>query len=198
MGVIMITKEKNKRNISIKKEYFYKYSSAKDIFDNSKSLLKNQKNFIKISSIPELEHLDLKNMKIEELKKLAYNIFHKYHLTTSFLNDNKEIIVSKSGINESIQKIYVSKLQRDLLKEHLTIFSKLGIIIENAILVNQILERKNRVGILHWNYYIIPVMINSKIFILEFEVRSMMDGENHYRIQRMELKKQATPGGSVK
>lgn len=127
-------------------------------------------------------------MKIEELKKLAYNIFHKYHLTTSFLNDNKEIIVSKSGINESIQKIYVSKLQRDLLKEHLTIFSKLGIIIENAILVNQILERKNRVGILHWNYYIIPVMINSKIFILEFEVRSIDNGCNQYRIQRLELK----------
>lgn len=71
--------------------------------------------------------------------------------------------------------------------EHLIIFSKLGMIIERAILVNQIYERKNRRNILYWNYYFDNIYINDKKYIVEFEIRSIDIGLNQYRIQRLEI-----------
>lgn len=149
--------------------------------------MKYKRKTIKSFEIEDIKNIDLENLKIAQAKILANNIFNKYHNKNYFFNNCNRIMVSKSGINESMEKIYNNRIQRDYITEHLIIFSKLGEIIENAILINQIYERKNRKYTLYWNYYLANIYINKSCFIMEFEVRSMHDGENHYRLQRLEL-----------
>ena len=117
---------------------------------------------------------------------MAYSIFKKYNSKSIFENDGNKITVSKSGINESIEKIFNNKIQRNLLKEHLQVFSDLGDIIEHATLVNQTKEAKNRSNINSWNYYFDGLNINNELYHLEFDVRSLDTGENQYRVQRLE------------
>lgn len=183
----MITKEKNKGNIPIDNKLLNKYRTARAIFDDVKNVINYSFKEIRIHDIIDIEKLDLCNLKISDAKLLANNIFNKYHINNNFLNNGNKIIVSKSGIDESMEKIYNNRIQRDFMVEHLIIFSKLGIIIESAKLVNQVYEKKYRKYTLFWNYYLNNVYINNKLYIIEFEVRSMHDGENHYRLQRLEL-----------
>ena len=119
---------------------------------------------------------------------MSHNIFKRYHKYNYFLNNGNNIIVSKSGIDESIQKIYGSKNQRKNLIEYFKVFSSLGIIIEHATLVNQIKECKDRKNIIFWNYYFTKIIIDEKIYILEFDVRSMDSGENQFRVCRIQKK----------
>lgn len=58
------------------------------------------------------------------------------------------------------------------------------------------MKEKNRIGILYWNYYLDNLYINNRLFIIEFEVRTLDNGQNQYRIQRIEIskKKQAMRG----
>ena len=96
-----------------------------------------------------------------------------------------QIKISKTGIDESIEKIFNSKYQRELLDIHLLVFFNLGNIISKAKLVNQAKELKIRSNINYWNYYFIKLIINKKVYYLEFDVRSMDSGENQYRVQRL-------------
>lgn len=187
----MIVKEKHNtksyQNIPINKKIFNKYKSVREIFDSEKIVYKNK---IKLNKkIIELKKYNLTKLSLKDLKKLANFIFNKYNISNEFINNDSIIIVSKSGINESVEKIYFNNRQRKLLKEHLQIFSVLGNIIENATLVNQIKEVKNRNDIYYWNYYIDGLIINNKEYKMEFDVRSMQDGQNQYRIQRIEKTK---------
>lgn len=68
----------------------------------------------------------------------------------------------------------------------------MGKIIENAILVSQAKERKNRDDLLYWNYYLDNLIINGRKYFLEFDVRSMEDGYNQFRVQRIILKQEKT------
>lgn len=190
----MITKEKNKGNIPIDKMLLNNYKTARAIFDDAKNVLNYNFKEIRIYDIVDIKKLDLNNLKISDAKILANNISNKYHIKNNFLNNGNKIIVSKSGIDESMEKIYNNRIQRDFMIEHLIIFSKLGMIIEKAKLVNQIYEKKSREHTLYWNYYLNSVYINNKLYIIEFEVRSMHDGENHYRLQRLELSQVKTSG----
>lgn len=79
-------------------------------------------------------------------------------------------------------------MQRNYIKEHLIVFANLNLVIENAILVNQVLEHKSRSDIFYWNYYVTYISIANNLYVVEFEVRSMLDGQNQYRIQRLEIK----------
>ena len=182
----MITKEKNKGNIPLDKKLLNRYKTARAIFDDAKNILSCNKK-IRIYNTADIENLDLNRLKILEAKALANNIFNKYHDKNRFLNNGNEIIVSKSGIEESMEKIYNNRIKRDFIIEHLIIFAKLGMIIERAILVNQIYERKNRRNILYWNYYFDNIYINDKKYIVEFEIRSIDIGLNQYRSQRLEI-----------
>lgn len=195
---VMITKEKNKGNIPLDGKLLNRYLTVRAIFDDAENILKCKDKIIKLFDIEYIRNIDLNNLRISNAKTLANDIFNKYHDKNYFFNNNSKIIVSKSGINESIEKIYNNRIQRDYMIEHLIVFSKLGEVIENAKLVNQIYERKNRENTLFWNYYIISIYINTKLFIIEFEVRSMHDGENHYRLQRLELEQIKTSGALQK
>lgn len=185
----MITKEKNKGNIPINKELLNKYKSVEEIFDNAAVLFENNNSILKLKSMKDISSLDFKNIKVEELKYLAYKIFNKYHNTNIFLNNGNNISVTKNGIYESVQKIYNNKYQRELIKQNFIIFANLGNIIETALLVSQALERKNREGIIYWNYYINKLYIDGEEYLICFDVRTLDSKQNQYRIQRILLKK---------
>ena len=188
MSITKIKKQIQK-NISINNELLNKYNSVEEIFSYEKQEIKF-KNIIK--ELIELKNIDLKNINVKDLKKLAHQIFFNNHIVNSFNNNGIHIIVGKKGINESVEKIYNNYRQRNLLKEHLMIFSALGTVIEKAKLVNQVYERKNRKKYISWHYFLDGIIINNKKFLIEFEVVSMDSGENHYRIQRLELNKRKT------
>lgn len=153
-------------------------------------------------NLEEIQNINLENMKIYDLKKLARNIFYKYNNNIEeYINNGNKIVVSGAGIDESIEKIYNNKRQRSLLKEHMQIFSDLGDIIEHAKLSHQAENTKieKNPDVSYWNYYLDGLEINDKKYKLEFDVRSMKDGTNQYRIQRLELdnKKQVNYDGDT-
>ena len=183
-----------KGNIPINQELLNKYSTAREIFDSESNNFDGKVN-VK-NNIPELNNIDVFNLESKEIKELAYSIFKKYNSKSIFENDGNKITVSKSGISESVEKIFNNKVQRNLLKEHLQVFSDLGDIIEHATLVNQTRETKNRNNINSWNYYFDGLNINGDLYHLEFDVRSLHNGQNQYRVQRLQ-KKQTTHSGDI-
>lgn len=178
----ILERRSTKGNILINDKLLNKYNNVREIFDDTKN---NYKDYIKVD-YGLIISINIENVKIEEIKKLAYEIFIQNHSTDTFINDNNKILVSRSGINESVEKICNNYNQRELLKEHLKVFSKLGEIIEHAKLVSQVLEKKGRKKYNSWNYYVDGIIIGNIEYILEFEVVSMINGKNHYRVQRIE------------
>ena len=186
-----------KGNIPINENLLNKYSNVKDIFDNESS---NFDGKVEVkSNIPELDNVDISSLNSKDAKALAYEIFNKYNSKSTLTNNGNKITVSKSGINESVEKIFASANQRKLLAEHFKVFSDLGDIIENATLVNQTRETKNRKYINSWNYYFDGLVIDNVKYDLEFDVRSLDSGENQYRVQRLQekTKKQITHSGDA-
>ena len=181
-------------NITLSDELLDKYNCVKEIFSKEKSIdckIEIENNVI--------DKLSLSLMNKTDIYHEAVNIFKKNHISNTFINNGNKIIVSNTDIKESINKINNSSLQRKYILEHLIVFSQLGKIIKNAVLVNQTLENKNREQYKFWNYYLIYLKINDKDFLLEFDVISKNNGENHYRLQRLEeIKKQILPSGCVK
>lgn len=172
-----------KSSIPINKMLLNKYSDVEEIFKKEKI----NKKSIHIKNIKILENININELNVENLKRLAILIFNKYHNVNIFENEGYKIHINKTGINESVQKIYFSKKQKIYLKEHLLIFSNLGKIIEQGILINQVYERKGRVKYKSWNYYVSKVSINNKEYMLEFEIVTMKNLKNVYRIQRLML-----------
>lgn len=170
-------------NIPLEDKLLNKYARVQDIFDDETNILRNDKKILNISNFLNINVLNLKDLKVENLKAMAWHIFNEFHNINVFRNDMNYIVVTKHGIEESVEKIFYNRFQRKLCLEHLLVFSKLGYIIENAILVSQTFERKGRADLLFWNYYLDIVCINGKFYLLEFDVRSMKDGSNQYRIQ---------------
>lgn len=186
-----------KGNIPINQELLNKYANVKEIFANEKN---NYDGNINVSdTINELENVDIANMTNTEIYHKAVEIFNNHHNTNKFINDNNKIIVSNTDIKESINKINNNSLQKKYLKEHLLIFSDLGDIIEKSSLVNQTFENKNRGSNKIWSYYLNGLNVNNSKFLFEFDVISKENGENHYRVQRLEKieKKQTSPSESA-
>ena len=176
--------KQKEKSIPINKKILNKYESYKDIFFNEDS-----NNVILIPNhIKELYNISISKLNVNDLRKLARKIFHKYHNTNIFINNGNSIIVTNNGINESIQKVYYNSEQNKYLLEHLKIYSKLGIIIENAILVNQVYELKNRDKYKYWNYYICKVKINKIVYLIELEIVSLNNNKNNYRVHRLNIK----------
>ena len=128
----------------------------------------------------------------EEFKKIGKNVF---------INNGEEIYVSNADIKESIAKIVRSIYQKQLLTEHLELFSKLDKIIENGQKINFASEVKARKKYFNWDYYALPIVINNKKYILEFDVVLRMDNIKHLRVLRIfelqNIKKQVIPTGMV-
>ncbi len=174
-----------KGNIPIDLNLLNRYKNFEEIFAYEGN---NYNDNVKIwnTSIKELEEIDINTLTSNNTKTLAKKIFKNYNLKNIFNNKNNFILVSNNGIEESINKIFNSSKQRSLLKEHLLVFSELGNIINHIKLVSQSNENKNRDEIFYWNYYFDNLEINGIKYSLEIEVRSMHDGTNQYRVQRLE------------
>ncbi len=165
-----------------------KYSNKDEIFIKEKVKYK----IIIINNIIELKNINLDTLKIEELKRLAIKIFNNYHLNNTFINNENNIVVFGTGIRESIEKTYYNRTQREYLKEHLLVFSKLGKIIESSELVSQVIEKKNRKKYIHWNYYLNGIVINRKKYAIEIEVVSLDSGFNQFHLERLKIQKKKT------
>lgn len=124
-------------------------------------------------------------MKIGDIKFLSKLLFENFCKLKCFYNENNKILVNKTGIDECVTKIFESREQRRFLYEHLIVFCNLSRIIESSKLANQCLETKGRNKYNHWNYYFCKLKINNNAYLFEFEVVSMKNGENHYRVQKI-------------
>lgn len=187
----------NKGNIPINKDLLNKYANVREIFDNESNNC--DETICIISNINELKNVDISKITKTEVYHMAVRIFNNYHSKNMLANSNNKIIVSNTDIKESINKINNNSLQKKYLKEHLLIFSNLENIIKKAKIINQTLENKNRKNNKIWSYYLNKININKKYFLFEFDVISKENGENHYRVQRLEPleKKQTLPSESV-
>ena len=87
-----------------------------------------------------------------------------------------------------MQYVLNNSNQKSLLKEHLLIFGKIGEIIENAELVSQNKSEDSLHNENSWHYFYDNPNINGNKYKLVFDVTSRNDGENHYRVQTLELK----------
>lgn len=173
-----------KGNIPINQELLNKYNNVSEMIN--KNINKYDGKVDVKSNIAELNNIDLNSMSQNELSNLAINIFEKYNSSNTFINDGNKIMVTRSGIKESINKILYNKNQKKYLKEHLQVFSDLGDIIESATLASQTTEGKSRENNKIWNYYLNGLNINDNNYLFEFDVVSRQNGENHYRVQRLE------------
>lgn len=173
-----------KGNIPINQELLNKYNNVSEMIN--KNINKYDGKVDVKGSIMELNNIDLNSMSQNELSNLAINIFEKYNNSNTFINDGNKIMVTRSGIKESINKILYNKTQKQYLKEHLQVFSDLGDIIESATLASQTTEGKSRENNKIWNYYLNGLNINDNNYLFEFDVVSRQNGENHYRVQRLE------------
>ncbi len=182
IGVSQINQVKG--NIPINQELLNKYNNVSEMIN--KNINKYDGKVDVKSSIAELNNIDLNSMSQNELSNLAINIFEKYNSSNTFINDGNKIMVTRSGIKESINKILYNKNQKKYLKEHLQVFSDLGDIIESATLASQTTEGKSRENNKIWNYYLNGLNINDNNYLFEFDVVSRQNGENHYRVQRLE------------
>ena len=169
-------------NIKINKNLLNKYNNLEEIFKYED---KNSDFIINI----DLMDIDLKNKTANEIYHIATKIFENNHKKRTFINDKNKINITNQDIKESINKIYNDRLQNKYLKEHLAIFLILGNVIEKSSLVNQTIENKNRYKYITWNYYFSNLKIDNQLFNFEFDVVSRIDGENHYRVQRLEKSK---------
>ena len=182
IGVSQINQVKG--NIPINQELLNKYNNVSEMIN--KNINKYDGKVDVKSSIAELNNIDLNSMSQNELSNLAINIFEKYNSSNTFINDGNKIMVTRSGIKESINKILYNRNQKQYLKEHLQVFSDLGDIIESATLASQTTEGKSRENNKIWNYYLNGLNINDNNYLFEFDVVSRQNGENHYRVQRLE------------
>lgn len=170
--------ELKKGNININNELFDKYSNVDEIFLNENN------NYCGLVDV-DLIDIDLKGKNATEIYHIAVELFKSNHNQNVFINNGNQIKVTNQDIKESINKIFNDRLQNKFLKEHLLVISNLGYVIEKSRLVNQTIENKNRSKYNTWNYYFCDLKVNSDLFGFEFDVVSRIDGENHYRIQRL-------------
>ena len=164
-------------NIPIIPELLNKYKSVSEIFEC-------EKDFLYVINLSDNIKFKYENISISDAKSIAISLFESNNFSNKILWNDFNIIVSKAGIRESIEKIFYNN-QKYYLVEHFIILKNLDLVIMNMVLVNQGIENKNREKYNSWNYYISKVCVNGKLFILEIEIVSMLNGENHYRVQRL-------------
>ena len=171
-------KYSTERSIPINKSIFNKYESVGEMF-----------NFVTVNCEKSMRidlidfNLELKNTYIYHL---AIDVFRRKHNSNVFFNNGNAIYVTNQDIKESINKICNDRMQNVFLRQHLSIFNNLGEIIEKSILVNQALEVKGRMKYITWNYYFNTFYIEDIKYNIIIDVVSRCDGQNHYRLHRIE------------
>lgn len=179
MEKTILKKNKIDNIIKLNNKKLNKYNNVNEIFDVECS---------KCNTIIKIDNFFIKTngKSAREVYYIAKEIFNSSYDNNIFYNKKNKIIITNQDIKESVNKFYNDRLQNIYLKEHLIILSKIGDIIEQAKLVNQTLENKGREKYITWHYYCCLIKINNIKYKLVFDVVSRIDGENHYRLQRIE------------
>ena len=90
-----------KGNIPIVPELLNRYKSVNEIFEYENVY----KNFLTLDDNI-LAGINLTDCSISDIKSMSIDLFFNNHLIKSFILDESVIIVTKSGIRESIENIY--------------------------------------------------------------------------------------------
>lgn len=159
----------NQGNIPIKLNLLNKYKNVREIFDNESSKIKRSINLK--NDIVELKNIDIKKLDSKKVKDFIKKEFRKSSNDSIIINNASKIIITNGGIEESVNKIFNSRTQRNLLKEHLYIFLNLNKILSGSKLINQTKENKGRVDINYWNYYFNKVNIDGQEYNIAIDVR---------------------------
>lgn len=201
---IVVKDAKEKDNMKVDKKFLNRYKNTKELLITELNKSKAQKRFnnkITINNnIVEIDEKELLKLTLTQLKKISIEIFRNNHKSNTFQNDDNNIMINNEDIKESIKKILGDKRQKEYLIEHLKVFSKLGDVIKYGKLVSESMEQKARQNYNSWLYYVENIIIGKKKFLLEFDVVSRNDGENHYRIQRLvplDYEKNKSPNSSI-
>lgn len=175
--------KQTKGNIPINQELLKKHSNVKSIFDEVRNKYDGE---VKIDNTIDMSGIDFSNLKSPAMYSYAKDIFNKNHKTNEFYNNGNKIIVSNRDIKHTVTYIYKTPGQKNMLPQHLLVFSDLGDIIEHAKLINQ--SGSNDIGTNEnsWHYYYDNLDIKGEKYTLVFDVVSRDNGENHYRVQRLE------------
>lgn len=166
----------------------------KKIYANATELIKNEtkkaeQNFhtsINIKPIDKLSEINFKKIGENEYIKLSKEIFKENISKRIFHNNNTNINVKVilADIKESAYKAYNNKLQKEYLKELLEALSQIDKIIQKGIEVSQNSELKNKSQYKSWHYFSSQAIIESKPFLIQFDVTQQDDGY-HFRLQRL-------------
>lgn len=201
---IVVKDAKEKDNMKVDKKFLNRYKNTKELLITELNKSKAQKRFnnkITINNnIVEIDEKELLKLTLTQLKKISIEIFRNNHESNTFQNGGNNIMINNEDIKESIKKILGDKRQKEYLIEHLKVFSKLGDVIKYGKLVSESMEQKARQNYNSWHYYVENIIIGKKKFLLEFDVVSRNDGENHYRIQRLvplDYEKNKSPNSSI-
>lgn len=201
---IVVKDAKEKNNMKVDKKFLNRYKNTKELLITELNKSKAQKRFnnkITINkNIVEIDEKELLKLTLTQLKKISIEIFRNNHKSNTFQNDGNNIMINNEDIKESIKKILGDKRQKEYLIGHLKVFSKLGDVIKYGKLVSESMEQKARQNYNSWHYYVENIIIGKKKFLLEFDVVSRNDGENHYRIQRLvplDYEKNKSPNSSI-
>lgn len=173
----------NKENIPINKDLLNKYANVRSIFTEIRN---NCNNEIKIRNNIDISNINLSNLKSQKMYSYSKIIFSQSHCTNEFYNNGNKIIVSNRDIKHIITYIYKTPEQKNMLFQHLCVFSNLKNIIEHATLISQSGSNNIEGEENSWHYYYNNLDINGNNYTLVFDIVSRQNGENHYRVQRME------------
>ena len=170
-------------------KYLNKYTNTSEILNNGSNKINYEIKDVNVTK---------GNISRDEAKTIAKNAYFDNNVGPAY-NNGEKILVSKSDISESIAKIYSNSQQSELIHEHLLVMKHLNEIISKAEKISQSSEKKSDNQVTHqhnilWTYYLDGIKINGEDYKVVFDVVSRDDGENHYRLQRLEkINKEGSP-----
>ena len=168
------------------------YDYAESIKNNFKTDINIKRNKTKNTDYSRELQRTIYNKAKDAFSKIGRGIFE---------NNGEYIYVSNADIKESIAKTVRSIGQKELIAEHLELFAYLDKIIEKGVKVASAHEVKSRSVFKKWDYYVTPIKIDNKKYLVEFDTVIRDNNEKHFRLERIlklkDIKKQVVPTGQV-
>ena len=153
-----------------------------------------ENNKVDFSNKPKISTENIQKNNIDYSKAKQTVIFKKIRdnmakfKTNIFKNNqtNKDIFVSSQDINKDINSTLKNPEQKNFINEHIAVYNNIDEVINNAELITSSSDYKNRSEYDNWNYFVSPVNIDGKNFIVEFDtVKNHNTGDEHFRLKRL-------------
>ena len=194
--------KKLNQTVEMPKSELKQYENITDAVNDYANKVKSDfKTNIEIKTNKKIAPVDYKSQSQATIFQKAKSVFSKIGKSV-FKNNGENIYVSNGDIKESIAKTVRNEQQKQLLSEHMEIFSNLDKIIENGELIAKGNETKGRSQFNNWDYYATPVKIDGENYIVEFDTVVRDNKQKHFRLERIYslndfTKKQAVPTDKI-